>query len=234
LWGSIERVTLASMNLVRGVAVGAALVAAGIVAGCAPSGARLHSPAGPSLKTSATLVHEPRPLQAPPVGVVSMAPCSTASGPPAASRLGSPKDYPGMQIHLTVVAPTIEPKVTARAAFASLGYYLPGPSACGLSQTLAYFSSDSPGTMPADCEVPATLTTPWAAPTDCPITPLYPHVLAWVFTWRSDCESTGGPAQPVGAPPHSAPTLPPLACTAITFVDAATGHRSDYLTIGTS
>jgi hypothetical protein len=28
------------------------------------------------------------------------------------------------------------------------------------------------------------------------------------------------------------PSLPPLACNAITFVDAATGHPSDYLDTG--
>jgi hypothetical protein len=103
LWGWIEGVTLASMNLVRGVAAGAALVAAGIVAACALSGARLQAPAGPSLKTSATLVHDPRSIGAPPVGMVSTAPCSTASRPPQASRLASPEDYTASSIHLTVV-----------------------------------------------------------------------------------------------------------------------------------
>ncbi len=159
-------------------------------------------------------------------------PCVQTPLPPPASRLASPRDYLS-DIHLTVVAPAVRPKVSAGTAFARAGYwYHPGTGSCGLTETLAYWSSDTPATIPPECVPPATLTTPWAAPSNCPSTPIYHHVLAWVFTWRSDCHSTGGPAPLAGASPRPVPSWPPLACTSITFVDATTGAHSDYLMQG--
>jgi hypothetical protein len=147
-------------------------------------------------------------------------------------RLASPKEYPQIQTLLTVVEPTTRPRVSALEAFARIPDYQTDPNSCGLTEVLAYWSSETPADIPADCAPPANLTTPWAAPANCPSTSLYPHVLAWVFYWHTDCMLLGGPAPLAGTTPRPMPSWPPHACGAITFVNAINGHRPDYLTTG--
>jgi hypothetical protein len=153
-------------------------------------------------------------------------PCVPTSFPPRPSRQVFPADLSN-GVHLGAVAPGVRPRLSATAALARLSqWYQPGAGNCGLTETLASWSSDNPATVPPECVPPANLTTPWAAPSNCPATPIYQHILAWVFEWRTDCHSSG-PAAPVGTTFLPRPTLPPLACTAITFVDATTGATGD-------
>lgn len=158
-------------------------------------------------------------------------PCVPTSFPPRPSRLASPTDLSN-GIHLAAVAPGVQPRVSATAALARVSqWYQPGAGNCGLTETLASWSSDTPATIPPACVPPANLTTPGAAPSNCRATPTYQHVVAWVFEWRSDCQSSGGPAPLSGTTVRPQPTLPPLACTAITFVDATTG-ATGFLYVG--
>jgi hypothetical protein len=150
-------------------------------------------------------------------------PCPQTSLPPRATRLAAAQTY--SDIHLTIVAANVQPRISARDAYAHLGYpYQPGPWNCGFTEFLADWSSDSPATMPADC-VPNATQTPWSPPADCAdITPMYQHVLAWVFTWREDCMPVGGaPVGPAGSQPPK-PSYPPMSCRGITFVDANSGQ----------
>lgn len=86
---------------------------------------------------------------------------------------------------------------------------------------LAYWSSDFPATVPPACVPPQTAPV-WDPPAFCrheSPKPLFQRVLAWVFTWRTDCVGFG----PNSARPRA--TSLPLGCHAVTFVDATTGER---------
>jgi hypothetical protein len=195
-----------------------------LVGGSRSAGPAFAAPAesGISTVTNARTSHF-----APPTGLPAAADpvCTPESGPPPPSRLTSTRDYPAIQTTLTVVESTVQPKVSGGEAFARLPYRL-GAEDCALNEFLAYWSSDTPATIAPDCQPHSSSSTPWGAPFNCTSTPLYKHVLAWVFTWRTDC-ITSGPYNPGAMPPR-----PRLACTAITFVDADNGRPSDYLTTG--
>ncbi len=159
-------------------------------------------------------------------------PCVKSAAAPPASRLTAPRDYSQLGVHLSVVPPSTMPGVSAHSAFIHLPYgYQADPQSCGIAEILAYWTSANPATIPASCVPPDSGTTPATPPADCPTTPLFAHVLAWVFTWRTDCSPTG-PNVPAGMPAHVVPSWSPFACTAITFVDATTGHPSGYLDTG--
>ena len=189
--------------------------------------------AAPAASGISTITHARTSHVAPPTRIPAAADpaCTPASGPPPTSRLASRRDYPAIQTTLTVVESTVQPKVSGAKAFARLPYR-PGAEDCGLNEFLAYWSSDTPATISPDCQPHSSPNSPWGAPLNCTSTPLYKHVLAWVFTWRTDC-ITLGPYNPgAGTEPGTMPSRPHLACTAITFVDADTGRPSDYLTTG--
>ena len=152
---------------------------------------------------------------------LASSPCVESSLPPQAGRLSAPKDYPNLQTHLTVVEASVQPTVSAATAFAHVGYQNTS-SSCGVTQELAYWSSDTPARMPAECAGPDLSRVP-AYCKSAAAKPIYQQVLAWVFTWRTDCG-------PVIGPPGRIPQQPPprLSCTLITFVDATTGIRSEY------
>jgi hypothetical protein len=221
------------VNARRGLITGSTLIVAALLVACAaarsdPGGQTTHA-----AKTAVAVAHSAGRI-VPPAGSVAGAgtPCTKSVAPPVATRLTHPKDYPEIQTHLAAVESTTQPKVSALEAFARMTDYQGDPASCGITETLAYWSSDTPATIPADCAPPANIATPWAAPSNCPSTPLYPRVFAWVFYWHTDCTSLGGPAPLAGTSPRPMPSWPPHACSAITFVDADTSHRSDYLTTG--
>jgi len=193
---------------------------------------------GPALATPAasgisTITHRQASHVAPMTGILASADpaCAPASGPPPTSRLASTRVYTAIQTTLTVVESTVQPKVSGGEAFARLTYR-PGAEDCGLSEFLAYWSSDTPATISPDCQPHASLNSRWGAPLNCTSTPLYKHLLAWVFTWRTDCITFGRPSPGAGPKPGPMPSRPQLGCTAITFVDADTGRPSAYLTTG--
>lgn len=220
------------MNLRRGLLAGSTLTLAALVAACGASRSEPGGHTTPAAKAAIALGHSRgRILPAARIAPGAETPCINSSAPPVATRLTNAKDYSEIQTHLAVVGSTAQPKLSAQEAFARMTDYRADPDSCGITETLAYWSSDTPATIPADCVPHATRTSPWTAPSNCLSTPLYTRVLAWVFDWRTDCASAGGPASLAGASARPMPSLPPHACTAITFVDAVTGHRSDYLTI---
>lgn len=202
-----------------------------LLSGCSSSDR--HPSEAKASTTASTITHTRVPHSTTPAeGIVGVAPrCTPATGPPQDSRLAYPKDYPAIQLYLTVVEPTIQPKVSGAEAFTRLSYQ-PGAEDCGLTEFLAYWSSGAPANIPADCVPQATASSPWVAPANCASTPLYKHVLAWVFTWRTDCLTLGGPVESRAPTVDPASSSPPQPCTAITFVDADTGDPSAYLTTG--
>jgi hypothetical protein len=137
---------------------------------------------------------------------------------------GGRKDYANFQIHLAVVDSAVEPSVSARKAFSKAGHH-PDAHTCGIRQVLAYWSSGTPADIPTHCVPPSACAHESAKP-------LFQHVLAWVFTWRTDCPPATGPLPLGGGSPRPEATFPPLACGAITFVDANTGSRSEYTDVG--
>ena len=150
-------------------------------------------------------------------------PCVESPLPPQGGRLSAPRDYPNLQTHLTPVEAAVQPTVSATLAFERVGYQST-TSSCGVSEQLAYWSSDTPALMPSECaglylsRVPASCKA-------ASIKPIYRHVLAWVFMWRTDCGPISGPPL---APGQSRSSPAGLSCTSITFVDATTGKRSEY------
>ncbi len=160
-------------------------------------------------------------------------PCVEGPLPPNGQRLSAPRDYSSHQIQLAVVEASVQPLVSAAQAFAQLGYQSTTNS-CGLTEELAYWSSDTPATIASGCSGPDLSQMPEYCKT-APAKPFYQQVLAWVFTWHTDCGGPGGsggasvPGQPRGQPQ---PVFP-RACTAISFVDATTGTRSGYTTDST-
>jgi hypothetical protein len=221
------------VNARRGRITGSTLIVAALLVACAaarsdPGGQTTHPP-----KTAIAVAHSAGRIVSPARSVAGAgSPCTKSAAPPVATRLTYAKDYSEIQTHLAVVELTTQPKVSAREAFAHVTDYQDDPASCGITETLAYWSSDTPATIPADCVPHATRTSPWTAPSNCPFTPLYTRVLGWVFYWHTDCVSLGGPPPLAGTSPRPIPSWPPHACSAITFVDAVTGHPSDYLTTG--
>lgn len=201
-----------------------------LVGGSRSAGPAFAAPAASDINT---ITHARTSHVAAPTGIPAAADpaCTPTSGHPPPSRLASRRDYPAIQTTLTVVESTVQPKVPAGKAFARLSYR-PGVEDCDLNEFLAYWSSDAPATISPDCQPHSSPSSPWAAPLNCTSTPLYKHVLAWVFTWRTDCISFGPYNRAAGTKPGTMPNRPDVACTAITFVDADTGRPSDYLTTG--
>jgi hypothetical protein len=153
-------------------------------------------------------------------------PCVEGPLPPQGGRLSAPRDYPNLQTHLTVVETSAQPTVSAAQAFAQVGYQSTS-SSCGVTEELAYWTSDTPATMPTECAGPDLSRVP-AYCKSASTKPIYQHVLAWVFTWRTDCGPVLGPVPPPGQTPGSELVPARLSCTSITFVDATTGKRSEY------
>lgn len=174
-------------------------------------------PASSSLRVAAAASPDASPA---PIGE----PCHTSSLPPVATRLATAASY--LDIHLTPVPPDVQPAITAGDAFDRMGYpFRPAAWNCGFTEFLAYWSADTPATMPPHCVPAATTNAPWSAPGDCAtLTPRYQHVLAWVFTWHEDCLPSGGAPLAPGQTRPPQPTYAPLSCRAITFVDATTGQ----------
>jgi len=185
-----------------------------VIAGCGRAGSgAIHSGMGSA---------SPQPS-----AVSSRSPCMEGPLPPAANRLTQTRSYDSSNIRLTPVEATVTPKVSAAEAYANLQYHHDA-SGCGLEETLAYWSSNTPAVMPPECECCIPSPRQWSPPPDCSAKPLFQHLLAWVFIWRSDCFSTGGGPPLPGSSPRPQPPTAPLACVGITFVDATSGKRSDF------
>ncbi len=161
-----------------------------------------------------------------PTATPTPSPCVEGPLPPQGGRLSAPRDYSSQQIQLAVVEASVQPTVSAAQAFAQVGYQST-TSSCGVKEELAYWSSDTPATMPTECAGPDLSRVP-AYCKSATIKPIYQHILAWVFTWRSDCGPILGPVPPPGQTPGSPLAPARLSCTSITFVDATTGQRSEY------
>lgn len=158
----------------------------------------------------------------------SPAPCDPDAPAVPPSWLTVPRNVG--DIHLEPVQPSVQPKVSAAAATATMTYMWGSQPKCGLPEVLAYLSASYPATIRPECFPPSnSSSSPWASPASCAngndTTPNYTHILAWAFTWRSDCGlGTGPPAAP-NATPRALPTPQPLSCGAFTFVDATTGSQ---------
>lgn len=223
-----------AVNLRRATLIATAVVMASGLVGSATSpqpsrAAGLRSHVAATMSAAAASPTAPTSTE---VIANTAAPCTRASTPPAASRLAAPAEYTQIQVKLAMVGSTTQPRVSANDAYARMTDYKSDSAGCGITETLALWSSATPATMPADCVPPAIHATPWAAPASCQLTPLYTDVLAWVFTWRTDCLSSGG-AYLAGSTPRAMPTSQRFACTAMAYVDATTGSLSDLI-IGTS
>jgi hypothetical protein len=218
------------MTVWRGGVVGLGLVVACTVAACAsPSpqliAAQVSSPRATGVVRLPFLPLGLIPAVALPATAVPMVAvlCTNTAGPPTATRLTTLRDYG--DIHLNAVDPAAQPKVSAKQAFERIAYeYQLGVGVCGIAEVLAYWSSATPGTIPPQCVPQTTQTSASPPPAACPVTPLYTNVLAWVFTWRMDCVPAGGPYIPPGMSRPTPHSWPPLSCSAITLVNAATGE----------
>jgi hypothetical protein len=135
---------------------------------------------------------------------------------PSVSRLAAVAGYPSMGITLNPVDPQLNPPISADGAYSRCQSCPHGESVQGFRQQLAYFSANTPATIPAAC-VPSGVPMPASCAND-PGVPLYQHRLAWVFTWYSTCYSFGGP-------PGSSPS-PPFTCLNVVPFDATTGDET--------
>jgi hypothetical protein len=174
------------------------------------------------MESGLSLLSPPIAVAPTPTPTPLAAPCDPSAPPQAPYRLSAPKYL--FDTQLTVVEPSVQPKVSAADALARSGYQTT-PATCGLREVLAYVTAASPATIRPEC-VPQV--SPWTPPASCAngndATPIYTHVLAWVFTWRMDCGLPAGPALSRGQTPFPVPTYPPLSCATFTLVDATTGQ----------
>lgn len=134
---------------------------------------------------------------------------------PLVSQLAGPVTYSTMGITLDPVDPRATPPISATGAYSRCSSCPHGTPEQGFRQQLAYFSANTPATMPAEC-VPqgAPLTSACMNP---PTVPIYQHRLAWVFTWYEQCLVLG----PVGQPPG-----PSFSCLNVVPFDATTGDET--------
>lgn len=155
----------------------------------------------------------------------SPAPCDPNAPAVPPSRLTAPRNVG--EIRLDPVSPSVQPRVSAAAAAATMTHMWGGQPKCGLREVLAYVSSAFPATIRPECLPPSDSSSPWASPLSCANgndnTPNYTHTLAWAFTWRSDCVFEGGPPVAYNSTQRPMPSFPPLSCGTFTFVDATTG-----------
>ena len=156
----------------------------------------------------------------PPTLIGTASPARTAvseplSSLPSVSRLAAVAGYPSMGITLTPVDPPLNPPISAGDAYLRCQRCPHGTSVPGFGQQLAYFSANTPATIPAIC-VPSGVPMPASCAND-PAVPIYQHRLAWVFTWYSPCLSTG--------PPGSSPSTP-FTCLNVVPFDATTGDET--------
>jgi hypothetical protein len=157
----------------------------------------------------------------PPTLVVTASPARLAvsepfSPQPSVSRLAAAAGYPSMGFTLDPVSPQVNPPISASDAYLRCQGCPHGTPVQGFRQQLAYFSANTPATMPPAC-VPSGLPMPASCAND-PAVPLYQHRLAWVFTWYSTCPSFGGP-------PGSSPSTP-FTCLNVVPFDATTGEET--------
>lgn len=146
-------------------------------------------------------------------------PCVPIAPQPVPYRLAKPEVL--NDIHLEVVEPSVQPRITSAEALAKTVVPVPFPHSCAFRAVLAYFSSSSSGTLRSGCsQVPS--------PSDAPACAgrngmqFYTHILAWVFTWRNDCGSAGGGPARAG-PSTPLPSPPPYSCATVLVVDASGG-----------
>lgn len=157
----------------------------------------------------------------PPPVMVTASPARLAvsepfSPQPFVSRLDAAAGYPSMGITLDPVSPQVNPPISAGDAYSRCQGCPHGTAVQGFRQQLAYFSANTPATMPAIC-VPSGVPMPAGCAND-PAVPLYQHRLAWVFTWHSTCLSLGGP-------PGSSPSTS-FTCLNVVPFDATTGDET--------
>ena len=138
------------------------------------------------------------------------------SSNPSVTRLAAVAAYPSMGVMLDPVNPQVSPPISAGDAYSRCQGCPHGTSVQGFRQQLAYFSANTPATIPATC-VPQGVPMPASCAND-PAVPLYQHRLAWVFTWYSPCIDLGGP--PGGSPSK------PFTCLNVIPFDASTGDET--------
>ena len=153
--------------------------------------------------------------------IVAASPAQTAvtepfSLLPSVSRLDAVAGYVSMGITLDPVNPQLNPPISAGDAYALCESCPHGTLTQGFRQQLAYFSANTPATIPAAC-VPSGVPMPASCAND-PGVPIYQHRLAWVFTWYSPCLSLGGAP---GGPPSK-----PFTCLNVVPFDATTGDET--------
>ncbi|MFI5282787.1 MAG: hypothetical protein ACHQ0J_06615 [Candidatus Dormibacterales bacterium] len=132
---------------------------------------------------------------------------------PVVSRLVSTVSYPNLGITLDPVDPGLTPPISADEAYARCQCPHDTPVQ-DFRQELAYFSSNTPATIPAEC-VPSAQPMPSSC-ANTPAVPIYRHRLAWVFMWYEECISFG----PAGPGPRT------FTCLNVQPLDAATADES--------
>ena len=187
---------------VRTLAIGLGATAFVAVAGCGSAVTKTSDRTTPALVV----------VRASPAGPAISEPFSFQ---PSVSRLAAVASYPGMGITLDPVNPQLTPTIAAADAYSRCQVCPHGPSVQGFRQQLAYFSANTPATIPAAC-VPQVVPMPTSC-ADAPAVPIYRHRLTWVFTWYSQCVATGPPG---GTPPKA------FTCLNVVPFDATTGDET--------